>query len=72
MPLASARTPSDVGHPNGEAFALDVMVLREFPADKLVINVAVDGKEGGNVRRASVTARLPMSPACQISSHPAR
>ena len=44
-------TPSDVGHPNGEAFALDVMVLREFPADKLVINVAVDGKEGGNVRR---------------------
>ena len=44
-------TPSDVGHPNGEAFALDVMVLREFPADKLVINVAVDGKEGGNVRQ---------------------
>ena len=43
------RTPSDVGHPDGEAFTLDAMVFREFPADKLVINVAVDGKEGGNV-----------------------
>ena len=45
------RTPSDVGHPNGEAFALDVMVLWEFPPDELVVNVAVDGKEGGNVRQ---------------------
>ena len=42
-------TPSDVGHPDGEAFALDVMVLREFTADQLVVYVAMDGEEGGNL-----------------------